>query len=329
MKAIAQLGPGKPEELILTELDKPAPGSGEIVVRIHAASLNPVDYKMMAAGHLSWTYPHVPGVDASGMVEEVGEGVTEWQKGDRVVFHGSVFAGGVCAEYAVTTAHTVSRIPDRVSFEAAAAFPCAGLTAYQALIRCMHIQPGQSLFVHGGAGGVGGYAIQLARVFGAGTIMTSCSSHNFDYVNKLGADFAFDYNSEDVHARMLEATGGEGPDLILNTVNRAVSQKDLSALSFGGQLACIAGAPETVADFQPSTKTFTLHKLMLGGAHNSGSTKAQRDLATMGNEFLGLMAKGLIDPMIEQIIALEEVPQALKRLSERHVRGKIVVKVLQ
>lgn len=328
MKAIAQSGPGKPEELVMTELDKPVAGSGEMVVRIHAASLNPVDYKMMAAGHPSWSYPHVPGVDASGTVEEIGEGVTEWRKGDRVVFHASVFAGGVCAEYAVTTAHTVSRIPENISFEAAAAFPCAGLTAYQALVRCMHIQPGQSVFIHGGAGGVGGYAIQLARVLGAGLIMTSCSSHNFDYVNKLGADLAFDYNNEDVHARMIEATGGEGPDLILNTVNRVISQKDLGALSFGGQLSCIAGAPEIVADFHPSTKSFTLHKLMLGGAHLSGSIKAQKELAAMGNEFLGLMAKGLIDPMIEETIGLAEVPQALKRLSERHVRGKIVVKVL-
>lgn len=328
MRAIVQTGPGKPEDLLLSEIKKPEPGPGELLVKIHAASLNPVDYKLMAGGLPSWSYPHVPGVDASGTVEAWGEGVEGWALGDRVVFHASIAGNGVFAEYALTSAITVARLPEGVSCEAAAAFPCAGLTAYQALVRCMNIQPGQSVFIHGGAGGVGGYALQLARLLGADQIMTSCSSHNFDYVKALGADLAFDYNAVDVHESILGATAGEGVDLILNTVNRASAQKDLSALAFGGQLACIAGAPETVADFQPSFKTFTVHKLMLGGAHLSGSRKAASDLAAMASEFLALMDKGHIAPMIHSVIALEEVPRALTTLADRHVRGKIVVKVL-
>ncbi|MDQ6418029.1 zinc-binding dehydrogenase [Paenibacillus sp. LHD-117] len=328
MRAIAQEQAGGPETLRIVELDIPSPGPGEILIRMMAASLNPVDYKVMGGGHPNWTYPHVPGVDGAGIVQEIGSGVTEWKIGDRVVFHADFTRQGVCSEYAVTTAHTAARIPASLSFEAAAAFPCAGLTAYQALVRKMKIQPGQSIFIHAGAGGVGGYAIQIAKLLGADRIISSASAGNAEYVRSLGADEVIDYTCVDVHERISELTDGLGVDLILNSINRATAQKDLSALAYSGQLACIAGAPEIVADFQPSTKTFTVHKLMLGGAHNSGNRQAEEDLARMSEEFLGLMEAGYLNPLIGEVISLAEVGDALKRFSERHVRGKIVVKLM-
>jgi len=324
MKAIVLDAPGKPEAMRLADLPLPEPGPGDIRVRVRAASLNPVDYKVAANGHPNWTYPFVPGVDVAGVVDAVGDGVVRWKPGDRVVYHGDFTKPGGFAEFAVTTAHTAAPIPDALSFEAAAAFPCAGLTAYQALVRKMGIREGQTIFVHGGAGGVGGFAVQLARALGASRIMASASPGNAEYVRGLGADDVIDYRTEDVTRRILELTGGRGADCILNTVNRAAAQADLTALAFGGQLACIAGAPETVADFQPSWKTFTLHKMMLGGAHASGDVAAQEDLARMASEFMDLMLQGKVDPTIGEIIALEQVPDALTRLSQRHVRGKIV-----
>ncbi|PZD97426.1 zinc-binding alcohol dehydrogenase [Paenibacillus sambharensis] len=325
MKAVILEKPGTPETMRLTDVIIPEPGPGRIRVRVKAASLNPVDYKVAAGGHPSWTYPVIPGIDAAGIVDAVGEGVTRWKAGERVVFHGDVAISGAFAEYAVTTAHTAAAIPEGLTYEAAAAFPCAGLTAYQALVRKMRFEAGQSIFIHAGAGGVGGYAIQLARTLGAGQIMTSASRHNFDYVTNLGADVVIDYNSDNVHERIMELTNGRGVDCILNTVNRATAQADLSALAFGGQLTCIAGSPEVVADFQPSWKSITLHKLMLGGAHTSGDIHAQEDLARMADEFMSLMLEKQIDPMISEMIKLDEVPAALTRLSQRHVRGKIVV----
>ena len=324
MKAIAASQPGKPDTLQLAELPVPEPGPGEIRVRVRAASLNPADYKLLANGHPAWTFPFVPGLDVAGDADAVGAGVSRWMPGDRVAYHGDMKKPGGYAEYAVTTAHTVFAIPEPVTFIDAAAFPCAGLTAYQALVRKMNIRAGQTVFIHAGAGGVGGYAIQIAKALGASRIMTSASPSSFDYVKRLGADEVIDYNREDVGARIMELTGGEGAELILNSINRATAQADLSALSFGGQLACIAGAPETVADFQPSFKTFTLHKMMLGGAHASGNRREEEDLARMGDEFLQLMAEGKIDPMVGEMIKLEEVPEALGRLAPRHVRGKIV-----
>ncbi|CAM4162318.1 zinc-binding dehydrogenase [Paenibacillus alkaliterrae] len=325
MKAIVLDGPGTPDAMRLTELPLPEPGPGEIRVRVQAASLNPVDYKVAAGGHPDWTYPFVPGVDVAGVVDAIGEGVTRWKAGDRVVYHGDLSKPGGFAEYAVTTAHTTAAIPQDISFESAAAFPCAGLTAYQALVRKMRIGKGQTIFIHAGAGGVGGYAIQLARVFGASQIIASASPGNSDYVRSLGADVVIDYKTEDVHGRIIELTNGRGVDCILNTLNRKLAQADLSALAFGGQLACIAGAPEIVADFQPSWKTFTVHKLMLGGAHTSGDRAPQEDLACMADEFMTFMLEGKIEPMIGETIRIEEVSEALTRLSQRHVRGKIVL----
>ncbi|NIK76743.1 NADPH:quinone reductase-like Zn-dependent oxidoreductase [Paenibacillus castaneae] len=327
MKAIVTHNPGKPDSLVMADIAKPEPGPGEISVRVQAAGLNPVDYKLMLNGNPAWHYPHIPGIDAAGYVDAVGAGVEQWKAGDRVVFHGDLAKQGVFAQYAVTTAHTAAEIPVSLSFTDAAAFPCAGLTAYQALIRKMNLKAGQTIFIHGGAGGVGGYAIQIAKNKGAALILTSASAQNSDYLKSLGADEVIDYNSEDVHERIMDLTEGRGVDLILNTINRKTAQADLSALSFGGQLACIAGAPEVVADFQPSFKTFSVHKLMLGGAHGSGNREAELDLAIMAKEFMQLMVEGHIVSLVSETITLDQVPAALTRLSERHVRGKIVVEL--
>ena len=324
MRAIVLHAPGQPSALTLQEMPVPEPGAGEIRVRVQAASLNPVDYKMAANGHPAWTYPFVPGVDGAGIVDKLGEGVTEWRAGDRVVYHGSFVRHGSFAEYTIVKAHAIARIADELTFEEAAAFPCAGLTAYQILNRKMNMKPGSSVLVHAGAGGVGGYAIQLARAFGASQVITTASADNHDYVQSLGADVAIDYNSENVRERVMALTNGLGVDYILNSLNRKTAQEDLEMLGFGGQLGCIAGAPETVADFQPSHKTFTVHKLMIAGAHVSGDERAERELGVMAEEFMKLMVAGKIASTISKQIALEDVPAELARLSQRHVRGKIV-----
>ncbi|MCM3628569.1 zinc-binding dehydrogenase [Paenibacillus glycanilyticus] len=324
MKAIIINAPGAPDIFTLAEMPVPQPGPGEIRVQIKAISLNPADYKMAANGHPAWQYPFIPGLDAAGIVDAVGEGVTKWEVGDRVAYHGSFMKPGTYAEYGITTARTAGRMPEGLSFEEAAAFPCAGLTAYQALIEKLNVKAGRSILIHAGAGGVGGYAIQLAKLLGASPILTTASEASRNYVEQLGADVVIDYNTEDVAARVKEATDGLGADYILNSINRATAQTDLSMLAFGGQLACIAGAPVTVADFQPSHKTFTVHKMMLSGAHLSGDIRAEEELALMTEEFMQLLVDKRIDAMIEKTISLEEVPAELARLSQRHVRGKIV-----
>jgi len=322
MKAVLLDRPGAPDTLRVGDIEKPEPGPGEIRVKLHAASLNPADYKIMGGGLPGWTYPHIPGLDGAGVVDAVGPDVTAWKAGDRVYYHGDMTKRGAFAEYAVTSAATAALIPEGVSFAEAASIPTAGLTAYQALNRKMHLSAGRTLLVHAGAGGVGGFAVQYAASIGARVIATA-SRANHEYVRSLGAEEVVDYSSESLRDRVMAWTDGQGVDAALNAINRATAQADLELLAFGGQLACIAGAPENVADFKPSSKTFSVHKLMLGGAY--GHPKAEAELGALAREFIALYRERGFRSLVGETIALEGVPEALTRLSGRHVRGKIVV----
>ncbi|MCI3926879.1 zinc-binding dehydrogenase [Paenibacillus sp. TRM 82003] len=324
MRALLLDRPGAPGTLRVGEIEKPEPGPGDVRVRIYAASLNPADYKIMNGGLPTWEYPHIPGLDGAGVVDAVGAGVDESRIGERVYFHADMTKRGALAEFAIAKAHVVAPIPEGVSFEEAASIPTAGLTAYLALQRKMRLREGQTLLVHAGAGGVGSFAIQYARSVGARVIATA-SPANADYVRALGAEEVVDYASESVHDRVMAWTNGRGVDAALNSVNRATAQVDLELLAFDGQLACIAGAPENVADFKPSTKTFSVHKLMLGGAY--GDRIAEEALGAMAREFIELYAAEGLRSVVSETIELEQAPGALARLAERHVRGKIVVRL--
>ncbi|OOE14278.1 zinc-binding dehydrogenase [Fictibacillus arsenicus] len=322
MKALLLEDKNMWREMKVSETEKPAPGSGEVLVKIKAAGLNPVDYKTATNGNPNWSYPHILGVDAAGVIEEIGEDVTGFQKGDRVFYHGNLTKKGGFAEFAVTTAHTVARIPDELSFEEAAALPCAGMTAYQALIRKMNLQSGETILIHGGAGGVGGFAIQLAKNIGA-KVITTCSPENEEYVKELGADYVIFYKTEDVHARILEITKNTGVNAVLDTVSRDNATQSLQSIAFNGRIAFIAGNPD-YSSVKPFSQALSFHEIALGAAHFSNNWEAQKDLATMNEELANLVVEGELSSMISEKVTLEEVPVALIKLSERHVKGKIV-----
>ncbi|MFS0779959.1 zinc-binding dehydrogenase [Neobacillus sp. 3P2-tot-E-2] len=325
MKALLLRDKGKWKDMKVEEVETRKPGPGEILVEVCAVGLNPVDYKTAIGGNPNWSYPHILGLDVAGKVAEIGEGVTQWKKGDRVVYHGDLTKKGGYAEYAVTTAHTVSRIPDEVTFEAAAALPTAGYTAYQSLFRKLPMDQVETILIHGGAGGVGGFAVQLAKNAGKKVISTA-SSHNHEYVITLGADYVIDYHDEDVIARVMEITNGRGVDALVDAVSRQSATDSLDALAFLGHIVFISGAPD-FTKIKPFTKSVSYHEIALGAAHQSGSRKAQQDLGKMGEEMLKLVKEGRISPMVNEVISLEEVPDALFCLSERHVKGKIVAKI--
>ncbi|WP_345241192.1 zinc-binding dehydrogenase [Pontibacillus salipaludis] len=325
MKALLLEGKNQWQNMKVKDIETPTPQKGEILVRNKAAGLNPVDYKTATNGLSAWEYPHILGVDAAGIVEEVGEGVTTIQKGDRVVYHGNMSKKGTFAEYTVTPAHTVSHLPESISFEDGAAVPCAGYTAYQALVRKMHVQPGGTILIHAGAGGVGGFAIQLAKQSGL-TVITTASASNHEFVKSLGADYAIDYKQEDFVKKTLELTQGKGVHAVLDTVGRDNATRSLDTLRFNGQIAFIAGPPDITSalDF---TKSFSFHQIALGGAHLVDNIEEQQDLALMGQEMFQLIEEGSISTLLEKVVPLEEVPQALNDLSKRHVTGKIVASI--
>ncbi|KGP71851.1 zinc-binding dehydrogenase [Pontibacillus yanchengensis] len=324
MKALLLHEAGKWRDMEVHDIPKPEPNTNEVLVRIEAAGLNPVDYKVATNGHPEWTYPHILGVDGAGIVENVGSDVSEVQPGDRVVYHGNMIKQGNFAEFTVVPSHTVSVIPETVSFEDAVALPCAGYTAYQSLFRKMMLEAGQTILIHAGAGGVGGFAIQLAKYAGL-HVITTASSENHEYVYQLGADEVIDYKEQDFVEKTLELTEGLGVHAVLDTVGPENATRSIETLAFNGHIAFIAGAPDITSniDFK---RALSFHQVALGGAHMVNNLHQQRDLARMGNEMLELLSEGHINSLVEDIISLEDVPEGLNRLASRHVRGKIVAK---
>lgn len=321
MKALLLDKPGLVSSLRVGELPLPEPKSDEIRVKVHAVSLNPVDYKTAGRGNDNWSYPHVLGLDAAGTVDAIGSDVTQWQIGDRVFYHGDLSKPGGYAEYAITTAHSTAAIPENVSYAAAAAIPCAGLTAYEAIVRRLDVQPEHTVWMQGGAGGVGGYGIQICKNIGA-TIITTASAHNHEFVKSLGADHVIDYNTENVVERIMEISNGLGIDRVLGAVDANTANEGIEVLNFRGGLACISGMPTLNDDTFAGAKS--IHNIAYGGAHTSTNREAQVDLARMAEEMIALVAEGKIDPMIEQTIRMEDIPEGLAQLESRHVKGKIV-----
>lgn len=325
MKALVLDKPGSPDTLYVADMPVPQPGAGEVRVKVHAAGLNPADYKFAARGFATWKYPFIIGMDVAGIIDEVGPEVAGWKVGDAVYYHGNLSKPGGFAEWHVTPAHTIAPLPDKLSFAEAAALPCAGFTAYQVLYRKLHVQPDRTILIHAGAGGVGGFAVQLAKQSGLRVIST-CSAKNFEFVRQLGADEVIDYNTEDVAARVREITNGRGVDAIVDNVSSASATAGLELLAFGGAIACVVGLPD-FSQLKSFGKAISIHDVALGGAYLSGDRKAQEDLGQMGRELGAIASENKIDPMLTEIVSLAGIPDALLRLSQRHVRGKIVAKI--
>lgn len=309
----------------LTDVPAPRPEAGEVRVKLHAASLNPVDWKLCAGIAPWWNEPHVVGLDGAGEIDALGDGVSGWNVGDRVVWHGDLNRQGVFAEFATTRAHVLSRIPDNVDFRAAATLPCAGLTAYQALVRKIGIQAGQTIVIQGASGGVGGFAIQIARNLGA-RVIALARPEKFARARELGAEIVLDYHSESLADQVRSNNDGEGADAMLEVVHPDDARKSLDLLRYNGHLATIDPLPD-LSKTPAYTYGASFHEVALGGAYGAGDLRTQRDFSAMGDQLLQWLSDGLLDPMIETEISLENVPETLARLRRREFDGKAVIRI--
>lgn len=326
MQALLLQEIGSLDNFVVGEAPLPEPGPGDVRVRIQAVSLNPVDYKLALGGFGTWSYPWIVGVDGAGVIDAIGADVDFWEPGDRVFYHGDLSRPGTFAQYAVVTDHTIARIPNHVDYVTAAALPCAAMTAYQALARRLHVGAGQTVLIQAGAGGVGGFAIQIAQRAGC-RVFTTASAGNHEYVKSLGADHAIDYNTTDVAAAVADLTGGRGVDAILDGVGSTTATAGIAMLAFGGGMACIAGLPD-LDIYAGSGKALSLHAIMLGGAYLNGDRDSQEELARMDGALMGLAEEGKLKHTITQTLdGLADIPAGLKALAGGHVRGKIVAHV--
>ncbi len=327
MKALVLDKPGPPSDWRIADVPEPSPGANELRVRVHGVGLNPADYKIAAWGHPAWSYPFIMGLDVAGIVESVGNEVSGWRIGDRVYYHGDFSRPGGFAEYACIPAHVVAPMPEGLTFVEAAAVPCSGFAAYQGVYRRLKLEPGMTVLVQGGAGGVGGYAVQFCAYAGARVIATT-SAQNAAYVTGLGAQHTIDYRTEDVSERVLELTKGRGVDAVIDTVSQATTSTAFSLIAFGGHIVCVDSLPD-FSYVRPFDKAFSLHEIALGVAHLSGDRTAQEDLARIGKELGDLIQQGHIRVTLNKTVSLEAVPEALDQLAGRHVRGKIVARLME
>ena len=298
------------------DVQKPEAGPGEVLVKVIASGTNPVDAKLRADGGFAGLEPPVIlGADVSGVVEEVGPGVTGFETGDEVYYTPEIFgpgSNGGYAEYHVANADIVAHKPSALSHEEAAAIPLAGGTAYEVLVRRLGVQVGETVLIHGGAGGVGSFAIQIACLAGA-RVLASAGPDNQETLKDLGADVVLDYTRQDVAETAFEDTGGYGVDAVFDTVGGDTIVSSIPATRAFGQLATIMGAQGDLTPLYVNNQT--LHGVLL-----------MRERQRL-DEISLLVERGQIKPLVEEVLDLSEVGAAHERLDSGHGRGKIVLKV--
>ena len=316
MRAMVMPRFGGPELFEESDLERPEPGPGEALVRVVVAGTNPVDTKLRADGSFAGLEPPVVlGSDVSGVVEEVGAGVEDLAPGDEVYYTPEIFgpgSNGGYAEYNLVRAGIVAKKPASISHEEAAAVPLAGGTAYEVLVRRLRLRVGETVLIHGGAGGVGSFAVQIAHSAGARVIATA-GPDNQETLRDLGADAAVDYTRPSVADVALEGTDGAGVDAVFDCVGGATVVESIPATRPFGRLATILGAQ---GDLTPLyVKNQTLHGVLL-----------MRERARL-DEMSPMLGRGQIAPLVDGVLDLGQVGEAHERLDSGHGRGKVVLRV--
>ena len=307
---------GDPNLFEERDVEKPEPGPGEVLVHVFASSVNLVDTKLRADGSAAGLEPPVIlGADISGVIEAVGPGVMDLAPGDEVYYTPEVVgpdSNGAYAEYHVAPTSIVAKKPASLSHEEAAAVPLAGGTAYEAIVRRLAVRVGETVLIHGGAGGVGSFAVQIAKASGA-RVLASAGSNKQDTLRELGVDVAVDYTSEDVFEVALDDTGGEGVDAVLDTAGGDLIAKSVQATGLFGRLA---GIVSLQGDLTPAYQmNQTIYGVFL--------TRERRRLDEMSR----LIERGLVQPLVDEVVPLNEVAKAHERLESGHGGGKVVLQV--
>jgi NADPH:quinone reductase-like Zn-dependent oxidoreductase len=305
MKAIRIHEFGGPEVLQYEDIPRPEPASGEVLVRVYAAGVNPVDWKMRQGGR-ERPLPMIPGWDLAGVVESVGEGVTDWKKGDEVYSRPDISRDGSYAEYIAVRASELARKPKSVDYINAAAIPLTSLTAWQSLFDVGGLRSGQKVLIHAAAGGVGHFAVQLAKWKGAYVIGTA-SEKNHKFLRSIGADETIDYEK----TRFEDAV--HDVDMVFDTIGGETQERSWRTLNKGGILVSIIRRPTEEE------------------AARYGARQGYVFVQPNGEELTKiaeLVDSGKVKPYVQTVLPLADAGRAQELSETRHTRGKIVLKVV-
>jgi len=313
MKAMLIRAYGTPSVFEAGEIETPRPGSNEVLVRCRASSVNPVDAAIRAGMLKSFVrlkLPAVLGVDVAGVVIETGRSATRFKLGERVYAFTGIRNGGGYGEYAVVPEAALARVPDRLSWAEAGSVPGVGATAFEAFTECAPLAPGMRVFINGGAGGVGTWAVQIAKVLGAEVTVT-CSASKAALMAELGADRVIDYTQGDPFA-----DDGRPYDVVFNTVRGASTDKLRALLRRGGSLVTTTG--------DHPGQVFTTRLCNLFSATRTVVFFVRSDGALLDG--LGrLIEAGQVRPVIERVYPWEQLADAHRRIESGRVAGKLAV----
>lgn len=332
MKAIVINGYGGPDKASIQDVPEVEMTARDVKVKVHAASLNPVDWKIRE-GQLKQafklTFPRILGQDMSGVVTEVGMRARNLKVGDRVYARVNHLKMGTLCEYVCVEKTDVCVMPKSLSFDDAASIPLVGLTSWQVLVEIMKLSEGQSVFIHSGAGGVGSFAIQLAKHLGA-TVTTTASAKNHEFVKGLGADEVIDYTTSDYTAK--------GPifDAVFAIRGEADLENSFKIVKPGGIVVGITGLPDDLyarkrgMGFVPRMIMRFLNRKIVALAAQAKATYRFHALdpsEAQLRRIAELIDSGAIKPVVEHVYSFEQYAEAFEALEKGHTRGKIVISV--
>ncbi|WP_373894635.1 NADP-dependent oxidoreductase [Virgibacillus natechei] len=308
MKAVIIENYGGIDELKYTEVDEPKLKDNDVLLEVSATSVNPVDWKIREGylkGMLDYNFPFILGLDAAGTIKEVGKNVTKFRIGDQVFTRPDITRNGTYAEYVAVDEQLVAKKPENLSFEEAASIPLVGLTSWQCLVDFADIKQGDKVLIHAGSGGVGSFAIQLAKSFGA-WVVTTCSTKNVEFVKSLGADRVIDYRNEDFTQVLADM------DIVFDTLGGDIQKQSYDVLKEKGCLVSIADQPDQGLAKEKSVKAGYVFLDPDG-----------EQLKKIGE----LIEKDEIHPNVGTVLRLEDIQEAHQLSETHHAKGKIVLSV--
>lgn len=318
MKAAVLTAFGDAEKFEIQTVPTPTLKANQVLVRVCATSINPIDYQTRRGDYKELVrLPAILGVDVSGVIEAIGEAVTDFKVGDNVYYSPQIFGEfGSYAQYHVADAAIVALKPTNLSHIEAACFPLAGGTAWDGLVTRGNLQVGETVLIHAGAGGVGSIAVQLAKAIGA-YVFATCSARNRDFVTELGADRVIDYKNEDYVEVIRQETNGLGVDLVLDTIGGETIQRSLEIIRPFGRLISIVDIAIPQSLLEAWGKNLTIHFVF------SPQYRAKLEALTK------LIERHQLRPVIDSVFSWDQVVLAHQRLEQGGTRGKIVLKFIE
>jgi NADPH:quinone reductase len=324
MRAVTIHEYGGPEVLTLEDCPEPEVRDTDILVAVHASSVNPVDTKVRQTRSSLRTLPVILGFDVSGVVVRCGVRVTQWKPGDEVFATPNLFRNGANAEYVAIDARSAARKPATVDHATAASLPLVSQTAWEALHLRARIQPGQTVLIHAGAGGVGHIAVQLAKLHGCRVITTAGREESIAFCRDvLRADEVIDYRKENLVDRVRDLTQGRGVPVVIDIVGGDVFLQSLDCAAVNGQIVTILGSDTGDRGRGLHYKNVTIHYEFMGipTAHELEPERPGQILAGIGN----LMQGGLLRPHVSHRFALENLAEAHRQVETGRTIGKVAV----